>query len=234
LLRRCSGASHFAIIRTLAWPRGSSTWTRCCNGKNCACQCRVVSSNSTDSKAYKVASIPLGVLNSPCLSEGPASVSDKEYLAGAGTKGVGEFALFTRRINSFNARGCGIVFGSLAGFSLTVAGVFAALGAWLILPFAGLEAMALYLAFNWIIRHADDSESLVIHGDVVSLAVREQTKTRYYEFNRVWAKLVVERGARGVRLALRSHGNEIEVGRYLDGGGRKTLARALKARLDGR
>jgi uncharacterized membrane protein len=159
-------------------------------------------------------------------------VSDNEYIAGAGNKGVGEFALFTRRINSFNARGCGIIFGSLAGFSLIVAVVFAALGAWLILPFAGLEAMALYLAFNWIVRHADDSESLVIRDDVVALTVRERADTRYYEFNRAWAKLVVERGAQGMRLALRSHGNEVEVGRFLDGGGRKTLARALKTRLD--
>ena len=161
-------------------------------------------------------------------------MSDKDYFEGAGNQGAGEFALFTRRVTSFNARGCGIVFGFLAGFSLMVALVFAALGAWLILPFAGLEAVALYLAFNWIARHAHDSESLVIRGDVVALAVRERAHTRYYEFNRVWAKVVVNRHAQGLRLVLRSHGSEVEVGRYLDGGGRKTLAQELKARLNGR
>jgi uncharacterized membrane protein len=112
-----------------------------------------------------------------------------------------------------------------------VAVVFSALGAWLILPFAGLEAMALYLAFNWVARHAQDSESLVIRGDAVILAVREAAQTRHYEFNRAWARVVVDRRARDVRLALRSHGNEVEVGRYLDGGGRQRLARELKARL---
>jgi uncharacterized membrane protein len=148
----------------------------------------------------------------------------------------GEFVLFTRRINSprLSRRDCGIVFGSLAVFSLIVAVVFAALGAWLILPFAGLEAMALYLAFDWVVRHSDDSESLAIRGDAVMLAVRENASTRHYEFNRVWVKLVVERRAhstQSVRLALRSHGKEVEVGRYLDDGGRQRLARELKARL---
>ena len=147
---------------------------------------------------------------------------------------TGEFSLFTRRINALNKRACGLAFGSLAAFSLIVAIVFSALGAWLILPFAGLEAMALYLAFSWVMRHAHDSEQLVIRGDAVMLAVCEAAQTRHYEFNRVWARLVVEQRARDVRLALRSHGNEVEVGRYLDGGGRQKLAQALMSRLNAR
>ena len=161
-------------------------------------------------------------------------MADNTSFEGAGNQGVEEFTLFTRRINSLSMRDCGIVFGSLAVFSLTVAVAFAALGAWLILPFAGLEVMALYVAFSWIMRHADDSELLVIRGDAVVLAVREETHTRRYEFNRVWARLVVDRRARELRLALRSHGSEVEVGRYLDGGGRQRLAQELKARLNGR
>ena len=79
---------------------------------------------------------------------------------------------------------------------------------------------------DWVGRNA-----LVIRGDAVILAVREAAQTRHYEFNRAWARVVVDRRARNVRLALRSHGNEVEVGRYLDGGGRQRLARELKARL---
>jgi uncharacterized membrane protein len=161
-------------------------------------------------------------------------LSDNDYSEGAVHQGAGEFALSTRRINSFSARGCGIVFASLAGFSLLVAVVFSALGAWLILPFAGLEAMALYLAFNWIVRHADDAEQLVIRGDAVALSVREQSHTQRYEFNRLWARLVVEQRSGDLRLALRSQGTEVEVGRYLDGGGRRRLARELRARLQAR
>lgn len=164
-------------------------------------------------------------------------VSNNDYFAGAGNQGAGqsgEFALCTRRINSLSVRGCSLVFGSLAVFSLMVAVVFAALGAWLILPFAGLEAMALYLAYHWVMQHAQDSEQLVIRGDAVMLAVREASRTQRYEFNRVWARLVVDQRARDLHLALRSHGREIEVGRYLDGSGRQRLARELKSRLAAR
>lgn len=73
--------------------------------------------------------------------------------------------------------------------------------------------------------------SLLIRGDAVVLEVQEDARTRRFEFNRVWAKLVLGQRARSVRLALRSHGREVEIGRYLDGGGRCMLARELKARL---
>lgn len=159
---------------------------------------------------------------------------ENHHFADVGVKGAKEFTLCTRRINSFNVRDCGVVFASLAFFSLIVAVVFAALGAWLILPFAGLEAFVLYLVFSWIVRHADDAESLEIRGDAVVLAVRERSHTRHYEFNRAWARLVVDTQHRDVRLALRSHGREVEIGRYLDSGGRQKLARELKARLNAR
>lgn len=158
-------------------------------------------------------------------------------LEGAGGQ-LEEFALHTRRMNSLagdasGARRCAVVFASLALISLMIAVVFAALGAWLILPFAGLEAFALYVTFVWITRHAQDSELLVIRGNAVALAVHEDAHTRHYEFNRAWARLVVEQRGWHTRLALRSHGREVEVGRYLDSGGRQRLARELQARLRG-
>jgi uncharacterized membrane protein len=158
-------------------------------------------------------------------------LSNNDHIEGAGHRGDGEFLLYTRRINSLSVREFGIVVGSLAAFPLAVAVVFSALGAWLILPFAGLEAVALFWVFGWVMRHAQDSESLVIRGDKIVLAVREAAHTRHYEFNRVWARVVVDQRARDVRLALRSHGSDVEIGRYLDGGGRRRLAHELKSRL---
>ncbi len=69
----------------------------------------------------------------------------------------------------------------MAGFSLLVAVIFSVLGEWLILPFAGLGAVALslYLAFSGVQRHAQDSESLVICRDAVALAVQEASQARY-------------------------------------------------------
>lgn len=166
---------------------------------------------------------------------------------------LGEFALHTRRMNSLmgvsgnpgNSGNCSesagthecvmvaIVFSSLAVISLMIAGAFAMLGAWLILPFAGLEAVALYLTYGWITRHARDSELLTISGNAVALVVCEGQQTQRHEFNRAWARLVVEQRGWHTRLALRSQGREVEVGRYLDGDGRQRLARELRARLRG-
>ena len=159
-------------------------------------------------------------------------MSDNNRVERTGGQVAGEFSLVTRRINSFRARNCALAFGFLALFSLVVATVFAALGAWLILPFAGLEAFVLYLAYAWLVRHAADAESLEIQGDRVALAVSGASGVSRHEFNRLWARLVETRRHGELRLALRSHGREYEVGRYLDGGSKELLARELRSRLN--
>lgn len=164
---------------------------------------------------------------------------NKALFDGAGGQVAGEFLLHTRRMSSLGSGVCGksdcavvaVVFGTMAGISLLIAVVFAALGAWLILPFAGLEALALFATYCWIRRHAHDSELLVIRGNAVALAVRDEAHTRHYEFNRAWARVVVAQRGWETRIALRSHGREVEVGRYLDGDGRRKLAQELRAWL---
>jgi len=139
-----------------------------------------------------------------------------------------------RRHNSLDSITCWIVFGSLACVSLAIATAFAMLGAWLILPFAGLEILALALVLRWLRAHADDYENVSVRGDVVMLDVCERNRVRRLEFNRMWTRLVVREQSWSTRLALRSHGREVEIGRFLDDGGRKALARELKGRLAGR
>ncbi len=151
----------------------------------------------------------------------------------ANARGDGDFALLARRHNSLDSVTCWVVFGSLACVSLAIAVVFALLGAWLILPFAGLEIAGLALVLRWLRAHAGDYESVSIRGNVVTLDICEQNRVRRLEFNRAWARLVVRERSWSTRLALRSHGREVEIGRYLDNGGRQALARELKGRLAG-
>lgn len=54
-----------------------------------------------------------------------------------------------KRHCSISPQGLASVYGALAAVSLGIAVAFAALGAWLILPFAGLEIAALCAAF-WV------------------------------------------------------------------------------------
>ena len=114
--------------------------------------------------------------------------------------------------------------------SVGIATAFAVLGAWPILPFAGLEMLVLYLAFRCVDRHAADYERIAIDGDRVEVESFEAGRHRHHEFNRRWARLVVV--GNGERVALRSHGRELEIGRFVGAERRLEIARELGRRMD--
>lgn len=142
-----------------------------------------------------------------------------------------EFTLVARPNNSLSSSGRFFVFAFLFVVSVGIAGAFAALGAWLVLPFAGLEMLVLYLAFRYVDRHAADYERIEIDGDTVMVELSDAGRVRSDSFNRYWARLVVDPD--GGRLALRSHGRELEIGRFMNDEQRLDLARALRRRLNG-
>jgi uncharacterized membrane protein len=140
------------------------------------------------------------------------------------------FTYFRRHASSLDLRLLMFVFGSLTVFLLVIAAGFAMTGAWLIIPFAGLEIAALGTAACMILRRAGDFERLVFRGDRILVEVRERGLARQFEFHRGWARLVTgESGS----VALRSHGRTVEIGRYCCAEGRQTLARELRGRLGG-
>ena len=149
-----------------------------------------------------------------------------------GIAGAAGYSLVARRNNSLTSTGRLIVFAFIFVVSVGIALAFAVLGAWLILPFAGLEMLVLYLAFRYVDRHAGDYERIAIDGDRVELEFCDGGVTRRHELNRRWAQLVMSGDGR--RLALRSHGREFEVGRYLNAEQRQKTARQLQQQLHGR
>lgn len=140
------------------------------------------------------------------------------------------FSYLRRHCSSLNWRLLCLVFGSLAVLSVLVAAIFAAAGAWLIIPFAGLEIVALGIAARWSLRRAGDFERLALDGDRILVEIREQGLSQQFEFNRCWARLVT--GDAGT-VALRSHGREIVVGRFCGEESRQVLVRELRSRLAG-
>lgn len=164
-----------------------------------------------------------------CAAEcavGCATGYETEYETGYAT----EYDYIARRNNSLSSIGRLLVFGFILTVSLGIATGFSVVfGAWPIVPFAGIEMAVLYLAFRYIDRHAGDYERITIRGDCVAVEVREGSRITRSEINRYWAHVMYE--AEGARLALRSHGREIEVGRHLPGEQRKDMARELKREL---
>jgi uncharacterized membrane protein len=150
-----------------------------------------------------------------------------DHVAGGETA---EYVYTARRNNSLSSSGRMLVFGFFLAVTIGIATAFSLIfGAWPILPFAGIEMGVLYLAFRYIDRHAGDYERITIQGDQVAVEIREGNGVRRHELNRCWAQVVCE--GRGARLALRSHGREIEIGRHLCDEERVRMARALSTDL---
>lgn len=127
---------------------------------------------------------------------------------------------------------------SLAALALLVALGFMHMGAWLVLPFAGLEIIAIAYAFYIVHLHAYDFESITITDDSVVIEKRTYKKTTTTVFQRYWAQVNL-RGAINAKhingksgLFVGSHGKEVELGeRFINDEQRALLARELKQKL---
>jgi uncharacterized membrane protein len=120
----------------------------------------------------------------------------------------------------------------IASVSFGIALVFAWLGAWMVLPFAGLEVGLLVWAFRELACHADDYEKITISNDRLLVESREAHKFSRHEFDRHWAQVVLISDPSGARqVALRSHGKQVEVGRCLTPDAREALMKELRIRL---
>jgi uncharacterized membrane protein len=142
------------------------------------------------------------------------------------------FSIILKRNCSISPSGLALVFGALGALSLAIASGFALLGAWLILPFAGLEALVLGAAFLWVARHATDHERIELVNGRLVIEVADGRQHERFEFEARRARLKVEtRIGGGVRVLLCERETELEVGRYLDTGLRSDLAAQLGRRL---
>lgn len=120
-----------------------------------------------------------------------------------------------------------------AAISGGIALVFSVFGAWPVLPFAGIEVGALWLAMRHLQRHAGDEERIDIDATTVRITRRSAGRCEQDEFSRYWARLRVEKppDGRTRRLFLRSHGREAEIGRLLTDTQKIVLERDLREHL---
>lgn len=139
--------------------------------------------------------------------------------------------LTIRRNCSIAPRALWWLLGAMSGVSFGIGIGFAAFGAWVILPFAGLEMLAIAAAFYCMSRRVGDYEKFVEEQGTLKVEIRDRGRIREYEFNPHWARLVLREHGWERRLALRSHGRELEIGRHLPDAGRRDLATLLGHRL---
>ncbi len=149
--------------------------------------------------------------------------------AGEGTR------IHVRPNRSLSPWGMAVLFIWMAGFSLTLGIGFLLAGAWLVLPFAGLEMTVVAVALYWLFRHADDQELVIIDNDKVTVIRRRGGREWRNEFQRYWVKVTLERRRSWYpsRLRLGSHGRFIVVGADISEEERRALAARLNQALRG-
>lgn len=122
----------------------------------------------------------------------------------------------------------------LAGIAATAFGISAAaaaIGAWPVLPFAGLEVAFVALAFRVVKEHDEDFERLEIDEHEVRVEARRARLVTRFVAHRSWARVVVrDRGFR-CSLSLAYRGRSEPLGRLLSDEGRRALARRLRGRI---
>ena len=142
----------------------------------------------------------------------------------------GGFSLTLKRNCSMSPAGLACVFAALALAALAIGTGFALAGAWLVLPFAGLEALALGAAFVLYARHAADYERIELGAGRLTVEVADAQRSARYELDARRVQVCV-RNEHGVRVVLRGPEEELEVGRNLDAEARLRFAAELDKRL---
>jgi uncharacterized membrane protein len=121
----------------------------------------------------------------------------------------------------------------LAIVMLVVSVGFIHIGAWLVMPFAGMELLAFAIAFHYVNLHSADFESITIEADRVVVEKRDYRNESSTVFQRYWTQVSLRESFGGrSALYIGSHGKEVEFGKHLiDDEQRIVVMRELKQKL---
>ena len=141
------------------------------------------------------------------------------------------FSVLLKRNCSISPAGLARVFAFLVAVTLGIGIGFAAAGAWLVLPFAGIEVALLAAAFFVNGRHAGDYERIERAGEHLTVEVSSAGRTERHEMHVRAAQVRMARQGRAARVWLSANGRDCEVGRHLQEQGRVELAAELAKRI---
>ena len=119
---------------------------------------------------------------------------------------------------------------SLCAWSLAIAGAFWWRGAPLVLPFAGVELLAVGAALLVYARHAGDRERVVLTPGCLSVECALGRRTDQVEFAPAWVRVEPAHGDRSL-IELSGEGKRIAIGRFVRPELRRALADELRTAL---
>ena len=118
-------------------------------------------------------------------------------------------------------------FGLIAATTIVLAAGTAAMGAWMVMPFAGAELLLVWLAFDIVGGHDGDYEVLRISGQEFSWERSDRGRICSLHGNRVWVQVVGKRTGGKFELCLQYGGRRVAIANMLSDDQRRTLSREL-------
>lgn len=125
------------------------------------------------------------------------------------------------------------VLAMLAIIIMVIALSFARIGAWLVLPFSGLEIAVLSAAFYMNACYTHQYEVIIIDHDTIEI-IKGRRKHTHELFSRAWAKAILNppwHHWHPSQLVIRSHGKEVIIGDFLREDERQALAIQLETAI---
>lgn len=148
------------------------------------------------------------------------------------------FEAMIRPNRSMDARQSAVFVICFAVLSLTIALSFFSVGLWLVLPFSGLEVLAVGVGIGYTLRRLEGYEWIVVTDRDVSVVKNQFGKSQRYEFQRYWTQVRLKNAPSRLqpnRLWIGSHGRFIEIGReFVDEDRADFAARLTRAIRSGR
>ncbi|NCF26197.1 MAG: DUF2244 domain-containing protein [Gammaproteobacteria bacterium] len=135
---------------------------------------------------------------------------------------------------SLTRRQLQLAFFGIAVVCLGIAGAFAVIGLWPILPFAGVEVIVVGIGFYLSARGGQEMEVVSVGGDKVAVEKGRRQVSRRWEMQRAWTQIrLLPPKIRWYpsRLVLGSHGKALELGGFLSEQERQLLAGQLQCAI---
>ena len=124
-----------------------------------------------------------------------------------------------------------IFLGVLGSVCLVIGTAFFLQGLWLVLPFSVLEVSLVGVALYYCVRRTHRQEVLTFSEDELLIERGRRRPEKRHVFKRLFARIFVRRPRHPwypIRIAVRSHGREVEVGDFLSPEDKDLLITELK------
>lgn len=109
-----------------------------------------------------------------------------------------------------------------------IAAMFAYLGAWPILPFAGAESLFILLVLYFWYRRYAEQEVLTFAASHLLLERGQYLPRQTWQFDRFWLRGYIDQRPQGLpSVYLKCQGRALEIGRYLSEDEKRQLVRCL-------